>query len=148
MRWSRVVLRGHPVIETRVARLRLLGTVEGGVAVPLACHTCRIAGTLQQVSNRDLVLFHVDLFTSVRSRLRARRDPVIHAGSIGAASGQQAHSRWRTHRRRRIEVCETDAFVRQSIDVRRLDVRMTVNAKIAIAKVIAEDDDYVGAIFR
>ena len=93
MRRGRVILCRQPVVETSVTWLRLLVTVEGCVAVPLAGHAGGVACFLQQLSDSDFFFAKMHLFSGIRFWRVGFRNPVVHAGAIRAASGQQSHAR-------------------------------------------------------
>ena len=128
MRRPGVVLRRQPVIKPGVSGLRLIGTVELAVAMPLASHTGRIAGLLQKLRQSQFRTPQVNLLTSIRSRFGGCRNPVVHSRSIRRTTGHQANSGRRTDGRRRIEIREANSFPSEPVDVLRPDVRMTVDS--------------------
>ena len=128
MRRPGVVLRRQPVIKPGVSGLRLIGTVELAVAMPLASHTGRVAGLLKKLRQSQFRTPQVNLLTSIRSRFGGCRNPVVHSRSIRRTTGHQTNSGRRTDGRRRIEIREANSFPSEPVDVLRPDVRMTVDS--------------------
>ena len=130
------------VIETNFKRPRLDGTVVvrrslSETQMPFADDSGRIAGLLEDRRHRG------------RSRGDAqRRDAAQDAGpgrlTPGISTGHEGVACWRAHCGRRMGVGESHPFLRQPIHVRRLDLRRTIAAEIAIADVVAENEDDVG----
>ena len=132
-----VVLRVQPVVETRLAR-RAFAAVGLAVEVPLAGVTGPIAGFLEQLGDRH--------FAGSQEDAAVRRNPVTDAEAVGDPPGQQAGARGGTDRGRRIAVREFDPFCRELVEVRRADLRVGEAAQVAVAEVIAQEDDDVGLL--
>lgn len=104
--------------------------------MPLARHRGGVAGFFEKLGNGDLRLAHMELAFG--------RNPVVDSGPVGAASGHEADSRGGTDRSGGVAVGEANAVLSELIKMRCLDVWMAVAFEIAVAEIVAEDDDDVG----
>jgi hypothetical protein len=64
------------------------------------------------------------------------------------ASGKKSHTRRNAYWPRNITVGASDSVVRYRIDVRCLEIFASIDAKIAVALVIREDQNDIGLSFR
>ena len=74
---------------------------------------------------------------------RPAQERIDDAGPVVVPAGQQAGPRGRADRGD-VEVLEPDALPRQAIEVRRPDLGVAVEAEVAIALVVGDDQDHVG----
>lgn len=98
-----------------------------------------ISSRLEHLRNRDLVRVQAVL------RTRPRIEGVANPGMV--TPRHQLRPGWPT-KGRGIEAGKADALRRHLVDVGRLDVRRSVTTKVAVALVIGEDEDDVGAFGR
>ncbi len=106
--------------------------------MPFARHAGGVTGLLQELGNGYFGGPHVNGPPS--------RYPIVDTGPIRTAPGQQANPRRRANRSGGIKVGEPNAFLGHLVEVRRLDLRVPVAGKIAIAEVIAKNDHYIGLL--
>ncbi len=107
--------------------------------VPLADETRRIAGVLQELRQRAPRRRKAD----VEARRRRRRiglDRTLEPHPLLVAARHEPSPRRRTHRRVGVEVGQPDPFAREPVEVRGLDIRRAVAAKIAIPEIVGHDE--------
>jgi len=75
----------------------------------------------------------------------AREHDVREAGADRPAAREEAGARWRAIGRRRVEGVEDGAFGGEPVDARRRERAASVSAEVAVAEVVEQDDDDVGA---
>ena len=102
--------------------------------MPLAKDAGPIAGRSEQLGNRK--------FVAVHQRAAARR--VNDARAIVIAPGEQA-SAGRRANRADVETFELHSLARKGIDVRSLEMRIAVNAKVGEPLVVGHHKDDIGA---
>ena len=104
--------------------------------VPLADERGRVVG-LQGFGDGDFGQWK-SVFIGLADDVfcEARADWVAACEQAGAGGGADAGGR--------VELCELRAFRRHAIEVRRADGACAIDAEVAIAKIIGEDDDDVG----
>ena len=108
--------------------------------VPFADGSGAIAGILQHRAQQELIdgNAHPVVFGHATSRwwqvIRA-------AKGVWITTGHQAHATWTTEGMNHVRRAKNNAFLSQSVEGRRLDVRCTVESNIGVAQVVAKDHD-------
>ena len=119
----------HHLLESAV--LRSIGIVVS--QVPLAKHPGRVTIIGEDTSNRRLVF----------SQQRATHDRVPDARAISPMAGQQSAASWRACWRDMI-VVQPHRNAGQSVDVRRLENRVSRATQVAIPLVVGHHEDNIG----
>jgi hypothetical protein len=101
--------------------------------VPLAEDAGTIAETAQDLGERRFIGVHH----------RAADERIDDAGAIIVAAGHQAGAR-RGADGRDVEVLHAHALLGELVDIRRPDDRVAVDAKIAVALIVGDDDNDIG----
>ena len=124
-------------IDDRSAAVR---SNEFKTEMPFADHTCGITLRLQHFRDGELLRFQhgtesIDAINNTAPRrIDSRKQPVTRSG---------------TGRTWRMRIREPQSLFRQSVDVRRGNLRLgIVDSAVAVAHVIRVDDDDVGLLFR
>ena len=102
--------------------------------MPFAEDASPVPGRSQHLGQRHLIRVH-----HCPAQIR-----VDHARAVVVPASEQAGTRRRADGRN-IEILDPDTFTCESIDIRRLDLGVTVNAQVAIALVVGDDQENVGA---
>ena len=132
---QRVVLRGEPVIEAMVGRLRLRRSIELTVEVPLARMARVVAGLTQNRGDRD--------FGATHMHRRQHRNPVVDADAKRRSPGHQPRARRRTVGRRGVARRQLESLSRKSIETWRGNAGVAVAGQIAVAQVVGQHDHKV-----
>ena len=98
---------------------------------PLADHRGAVAGVAQRHRHGDVLVAQRDFTVAA--------DPDV----PGVQAGHQRRARRRADRAPRVVLGEPDPFGRQPIEGRRLKLRLSVRAQIAVAEVVRLDEDDV-----
>ena len=108
--------------------------------VPLSRHKGLIARRLESFGKGDAGIVQIAL-------IRRRSEIVDHvtdAGAMVIETGQQRRTRWAAARTV-VELRETNAFLRQFIDVGRIDFA-AITTDVREAHVIGKDDNQIGPL--
>jgi hypothetical protein len=124
------VTGGEAIVLLEAAAVGVVGVLRA--VVPLAEAAGGVAGRLERFGDRPLVEVEP---------LQPGRD-AAHAAARVPAAGEQLGPRRRADRLHE-EALEAGAVLRQRVDVRRAQVGVAVEAQIAPALVVGEDDDDV-----
>ena len=113
-----------------------------GVAVaaelPFPDNGRKVSCFLERIRKGALIGQHACNIIAVRA--------FFHAISEGIASGKKSRAGWRTDRMD-VEICQTDAFMGESIEMRRGN-RTAVKTGMMPVHIIGEYDQDVGWLFR
>ena len=69
--------------------------------------------------------------------------PSYHAAADGQPAGEQPRTAWRTDARRRVKTGPLLAFVCHAIQVGSLDRGVSEDADVAVANIVAENNNHV-----
>ena len=105
--------------------------------VPLAEHASVVAGIAENRSQRDFV----------GAQHGTAHDGVPDARAIGPMSGQKRGSR-RGAGGGDVVIGEADALSVQRVEIRRLQDRVSVAGEVAVALIVGDDQDDIGALGR
>ena len=130
-----VVLRVEPVVEAVVAG-RGFGAIDEAVEMPFAGVTGAVAGAFEERGDGDFVRAEADA--------GARGNPVADAGTVGVAAGHETGAGRRADGEGRVAVGELDAVGGEAVEVGGLNRRVGEAREVAVAEVVAEEDDDVG----
>ena len=120
----------------RFVKAAILGAIGEIVAeVPLAEDTGAVAAGREELPERDLAL----------AQQRSAHDRVPDSRARGVAPGHDGRARGRTGRID-VEVGQADALLVEFVEVWRPEQRVAVTGQIAVALVVGEDEDHVGAL--
>ena len=86
--WGRIVLRGEPMVEAKIARLRLVRRIELAVAMPLPRLAGGVAGVFEKLRDGGFLSSHVDLLAGIGLRAARGGNPIVNPGPVGAAPGE------------------------------------------------------------
>ena len=124
-----------PAVAEDVVETLVLRAVRVVIAqVPFAEHAGAVAGRLEHLGHRDFVGAHQ----------RAAHDRVPHAGASGVAARHQRTTAGRAGGVD-VEVGEPNALAVELVHVGRLDHRVSVSGQVAVALVVGNHQDNVGA---
>jgi hypothetical protein len=79
----------------------------------------------------------------IRPVLAELRDQLVNANRIGSESRQQRCAAWIAQRKLVVGAVEPYAPLRQPIDVRRLDDRVTIRAQVVV-EIVGHDQQHIG----
>src|SRR5262245_30647559 len=108
--------------------------------MPLANVGCAVAGAAEERGDSD--------FAGAKVHGRAVGDPVADADAGRCAAGHERGARWRTVGVAGIAAGEAESFSREAVEIWGLDVAAAVAGEVAVAEVVVEDEDDVGARWR
>jgi hypothetical protein len=132
VRGGGVVLGGEPPVVAVVVGLGLGGLVEMRVEVPFAHVAGGITLGAEELGEGDLARAQV--------HLAALRDPREHAVPVRSAAGEDGRARRAADGARRVALGEACALAGEGVEVGGLDHRVPVDAEVAPAEVVGEED--------
>ena len=141
-----VVVRGEPVVITVVTRLRVIRVVELRFCqeMPFANVARFVTRAFEKLGIRDLARAQVSGVIA--------REVTPNAVAVRGAAGEDGGAGRRADTAGRVALIEFHALGGQLVEVRRLNERMAVGARISPAHVVRENDDnvwrFVGASFN